>query len=279
METLEDAKRRHNSIVYIAIGSVITLASLLLGMVILAGNTNSGTAYGYVPGQTATGHVATTKTFSSEADAKAGSLSPRERSVLDRTKTLWRQMRNGGCGECRYTDTQLATIQNNTWLNKMTIATSQLRTPHSTNGWNFGDRGVGAKTAKAKAINCGAGAFPWEFWATHDEPTMFGLSKAYTFHYHADVCFRLNQAGNNYNVMSISSDTWADDRDCVNCSWGGSVLDHRSNVPDSWVQDVRTEKIAAKVELGNYGLVNNIDPQLKANIFGPNGHWDPIPYY
>ncbi len=266
--SLDDEKKKHNRIACLTVAFVCIVGSFL----ILATDKSEA-----APAPVTTQTVETVAP-QVHLQARAGCrFTPRVCSVLDRTKQMWRQLRNGGCGQCDYTSTQLATIQNNNWLNRSLVATSQLRTPHSTGGWNFGDRGVGAKTARAKAINCGAGATPWEFWATHDEPSMFGLSTLYEFHYHADVCFRINSAGNNWNVMSISSDTWLEDRDCVNCSWGGSVLDHRSGIPDTWVQDIRTEKVAITIPT-DYGFVNNVDPQAKANIFGPS-HWDLIPGY
>lgn len=165
--TLEQEKKLHNLIVYITVGIVALAGAIGLGVT---------TAKAYEgPGLTATGYVAghPHKAFGMVAGSeKAGcKLSPRVCSVLDRTQQLWSKMRNGGCGDCSYTSTQLKTIQNNRWLNKSLVATSQLRTPHSTNGWSFGDRGVGVKS---KANNCAKGAIPWTFWATHREPSLCG---------------------------------------------------------------------------------------------------------
>lgn len=264
MNDLDEYRNAHNKSMRPIV--ITILAVCLIGAALLVGVQRSDGAV-VQQGSVSTEQVAPQVHLS----AKAGcDFTPRVCSVLDRTNQMWRQLRNGGCGQCDYTSGQLDTIRNNTWLNKMLVATSQLRNPHSQNGWNIGDRGFTGKSAKA--AGCAAGATPWEFWAWHREPSMFGLSTLYEFHYHADVCFRFNSSTNNWNVMSISSDTWTEDRDCVNCTWGGSVLDHRSNVPDTWVQDIRTEKVAAEIKL-KYGFVNNMDPQTKWNIFGPS-HYD-----
>lgn len=246
METLEDAKRSHNQIVYISVGVVVGIASLLLGLVILAGNASGGTAYGYVPGQTATGHVATTKTFSQQAVAKeACNFSNAVCAILNKQQRIAYDANTDRSGApYDYTAAQMRTIRNHP--GQLGNSSGLTHYNHPASDWNRGHAVAGGVKMKLSKHAFGSdgkrGCINWERWTFTGRQTSTLGAALFDYTMRVNACFA-RKANGSWKVTQLSANDTIENHSGWTVQVQGWSQNVSPAVPNDWSRISTTRRI------------------------------------